>query len=75
MRLPRVRSTVRRMMALIALVALVLGVSVEAIRLKRARSEFLTRFLTPFLGYQFSSTTRVVAIRASGVACGRGGGG
>jgi tetratricopeptide (TPR) repeat protein len=43
MRLPRVRSTVRRMMALIALVALVLGVSVEAIRLKRARSEFLTR--------------------------------
>jgi hypothetical protein len=43
MRLPRVRSTVRRMMALIALAALVLGVSVEAIRMKRARSEFLTR--------------------------------
>jgi tetratricopeptide (TPR) repeat protein len=41
MRLPRVRFTVRRMMALVAVTALVLGVSLEAVRMRRARSNFL----------------------------------
>lgn len=41
MRLPRVRFTVRRMMMVVAVLALVLGLSVEAIRLRRARSNFL----------------------------------
>jgi tetratricopeptide (TPR) repeat protein len=40
MRFFRVRFTVRRIMAVVAVLALVLGVSVEAIRLKRQRDKF-----------------------------------
>jgi tetratricopeptide (TPR) repeat protein len=40
MRLPRVRFTVRRIMAVVAILALVLGVSVESIRLKRQCDKF-----------------------------------
>jgi tetratricopeptide (TPR) repeat protein len=43
MRLPRLRLTVRRMMIVIAALALVLGSSIEAIRLRRWRDEFLMR--------------------------------
>jgi tetratricopeptide (TPR) repeat protein len=41
MRLPRVRFTVRRLMAVVAALALVLGVSIEAIRLSRQRDRYL----------------------------------
>jgi tetratricopeptide (TPR) repeat protein len=40
-RLPRVRFTVRRLMAVVAALALVLGVSVEAVRLSRQRGRYL----------------------------------
>jgi tetratricopeptide (TPR) repeat protein len=42
-RLPRIRFTVRRMMAAVAVTALILGGSVEAVRLKRQRDKFLTK--------------------------------
>ncbi len=41
MRLPRVRFTVRRLMAAVGALALVFGVSVETIRLKRQRERYL----------------------------------
>ena len=41
MRFPRVRFTVRRIMAVVAVIGLVLGVSIEAFRLKRQRDTFL----------------------------------
>jgi tetratricopeptide (TPR) repeat protein len=41
MRLPRVRFTVRRMIALVAVIALVLGVSIGAFRLNRQRDIYL----------------------------------
>ena len=41
MRLPHVRFTVRRMMVAIAVLAIVLGCTIEAIRAKRRRDVFL----------------------------------
>jgi tetratricopeptide (TPR) repeat protein len=41
MRLPRVRFTVRRIMAVVAVISLVLGVSIEAFRLRRQRETYL----------------------------------
>ena len=42
-RLPRIRFTVRRMMAAVAVTALILGGAVEAVRLRRRRDEFLRK--------------------------------
>ena len=43
MRLPRVRMSVKRLMIAIAALAIVLGCSIEAIRLKRRRDAFLQK--------------------------------
>ena len=43
MRMPRVRFTVRRMMLAVAIIAITLGVGIEACRLKRFREECLLK--------------------------------